>query len=261
MTNRARPLIGVNMHLVHEIPEHHQRTQDAAEWLVIERRYIECIRAVGGDPVLLPPGGDKQNAPTILGLLDGLVMIGGADYDPIRQGCHRTVWNRQIIPAEQETFDRMLLRTAYDKRLPLLAIGAGMQLLNVFCGGSLSYQIQEDFHSAISHIEPNRQPVRHSLNITPGSFVEKALGTSDVGVTSMHHQAILEVAQDFDVTAICPDGIIEAIESSNPSWFAIGVQFHPELAIADEVERMVFDAWVGRVSRTINRERTTARIA
>ena len=73
---------------------------------------------------------------------------------------------------------------------------------------------------------------RHALEVTPGSLMERVYGEGEIRVNSMHHMAIDDLAPGFEVTARCPDGIVEAIESQMPDWFAMGTQFHPEARTA-----------------------------
>jgi putative glutamine amidotransferase len=241
-----RPLIGVNVHLCNEL--RNRRPDEAAvpEWLCIEAGYLDCLVKAGAECVILPP--QTEGVPHILASLAGLVMIGGADYNPERQGYMRTPWNKHLVPDKQEDFDRRLLRSASDLRLPLLAIGAGMQLLNCFCGGSLSYEISQDFPDAMPHQDADGSMVRHTVQLT-GEITDGILSHvfRDVArdydiVTSRHHQAIDEVAPGFVVTLRSRDGIVEGIESLD--WLAVGVQFHPESPEADEIERSVFETWL-----------------
>ena len=116
----------------------------------------------------------------------------------------------------RELFDRRLMRIVADRRMPVFGIGAGMQLLNVTMGGNLLLHIPEDRPGSLPHHDPIDPAHRHTLEITPNSLMERVYGDGELRVNSMHHMAIDEVAQNFEVTARCPDGIIEAIESRNP---------------------------------------------
>ena len=105
------------------------------------------------------------------------------------------------------------MRIISERRTPVFGIGAGMQLLNVTMGGNLLLHIPEDRPGALPHHDPLDPAHRHTLEITPNSLMERVYGDGELRVNSMHHMAIDEVARDFEVTARCPDGIIEAIES------------------------------------------------
>ena len=256
MTRTTRPLIGINMHIASETRSKHGHEVLRPECSYLESAYTNTLTEAGAECVLLPPAG--ESAPSILGALDGLVMIGGDDYDPYLQGFRRTSWNLRTIPTRQELFDRALIEAARKRRLPLLAIGAGMQLLNVVCGGTLSFEIGEDFPNAHKHVEPCDAMIRHAIVIADDrescmkeSFFSKQQiryeQHAERFITSQHHQCVDDVAHGFFATAHSADGIVEAIESTDRDWLAVGVQFHPESAMADEIERKVFETWTNRV--------------
>jgi putative glutamine amidotransferase len=88
--------------------------------------------------------------------------------------------------------------------------------------------------------------------------MERVYGDGELRVNSMHHMAIDEVAQNFEVTARCPDGIVEAIESRNPDWFAIGTQFHPEADTASALDLRVFEEFIDGVKHSADAMRLVA---
>ena len=97
----------------------------------------------------------------------------------------------------------------------MFGIGAGMQLLNVMMGGNLLFHIPEDRPTALPHLDPLDPAHRHTLELTPGSLMERVYGDGELRVNSMHHMAVDDIAPGFEVTARCPDGIVEAIESTD----------------------------------------------
>jgi putative glutamine amidotransferase len=178
--------------------------------------------------------------------LDGFVLIGGHDLDPRRDGfmLHPSV---RTMDRHRETFDRMLIDLIADRRMPVFGIGAGMQLLNVWAGGNLFLHLPEDLPEAIPHKDLQDSGHRHGLEVTPGSLMDRVYGDGEIRVNSMHHMAIDEVAPGFAVTARCPDGVIEAIESESPEWFAFGTQFHPEADSASALDIRIFEEFVDGV--------------
>ena len=186
---------------------------------------------------------DEEDIAGLLSKLDGFVMIGGADLDPRRDGfmLHHTV---RPMDARRERFDRKLIQAIIETRTPLFGIGAGMQLLNVAMGGNLFLHIPEDLPNAIPHRDPQDPGHRHSLEVVPGSVMERVYGDGEIRVSSRHHMAVDEVAEGFRVTARCPDGVVEAIESDMPDWFALGTQFHPENEAASALDVRVFEEFV-----------------
>jgi putative glutamine amidotransferase len=151
------------------------------------------------------------------------------------------------LAQRRELFDRRLTRAVAQRRLPVYGIGAGMQLLNVVLGGNLLLHIPEDRPLALPHHDPLDPAHRHTLELTVGSLMERVYGDGELRVNSMHHMAVDEVAPGFEVTARCPDGIIEAIESRHTDWFALGTQFHPEADTASALDLRVFEEFVDGV--------------
>ena len=175
-------------------------------------------------------------------------MVGGEDLDPNRQGFERHPTVR-VMDARRESFDWMLIAEVARRKMPLLAIGAGMQLLNVYEGGTLYYDISEDLPDAMPHMCKNSLLNRHSLEIKMGTFMETIYGEGDIRVNSRHHQCICDVAMNFDVTGWSPDGVIEVIESKDPEWFAVGTQFHPECSVtASALDMRIFEEFIANIT-------------
>jgi putative glutamine amidotransferase len=189
---------------------------------------------------------DEDDLDRILNLLDGLVLVGGADLDPRRDGfmLHPTV---RSLEKRREDFDRHLMQAAAHRRLPVMGIGVGMQLLNVSQGGNLFLHLPEDMPKAIPHKDPLDPAHRHALEVVPGTLMERVYGEGEIRVNSMHHMAVDEVAPGFMVSARCPDGVVEAIESTMPDWFAIGTQFHPEAESASALDLRIFEEFLDGV--------------
>jgi putative glutamine amidotransferase len=116
-------------------------------------------------------------------------------------------------------------------------------------GVNLFLHIAEDLPSAIPHKDPQDNSHRHGLDVSMerGSIMERVYGDGEVRVNSMHHMAIDEVAPGFAVTARCPDGVIEAIESRIEGWTALGTQFHPESNSASALDLRIFEEFVDAV--------------
>ena len=169
---------------------------------------------------------DEADLGRVLDLVDGVLLVGGADLDPRRDGfmLHPAV---RPIDARREDFDRLLVEMVAKRRLPVFGIGTGMQLLNVSQGGNLLLHIPEDMPKALPHKDPIDPAHRHGLEVVSKSLMERVYGDGEIRVNSLHHMAVDDVAPGFRVTARCPDGVIEAIESVT-DWLAFGTQFHPE---------------------------------
>jgi putative glutamine amidotransferase len=232
----SKPLIGINA-------DFRNAKKDSPAFSYLAAGYYDSIITAGGIPVIVPPLESEADLGIVLDQLQGFVMIGGADLDPRRDGwmLHPSV---RTMEARREIFDRMLISTISDRRMPLLAIGVGMQLLNVSQGGNLFLHIPEDIPTAIPHKDLQDAEHRHGLAVVPGTLMERVYGDGEIRVNSLHHMAIDEVAPGFSVTARCPDGVIEAIESQRDDWFAIGTQFHPEADSASALDIRIFGEFV-----------------
>ena len=240
---QAKPLIGINA-------DFRAAQGNQPSFSVVTAGYYESILRAGGIPVIVPPMEEEDDINAVLDSLDGFVLIGGADLDPRRDGfvLHPTV---RPMDRRREAFDRKLMQLIADRRMPVFGIGVGMQLINVTMGGNLFLHIPEDLPTAIPHRDPQDPGQRHSLEIQPGSLMERVYGDGEIRVSSRHHMAVDEVAPGFHVTARCPDGVIEAIESEREDWIAIGTQFHPENEAASALDVRVFEEFLDLVREPV----------
>ena len=231
---------------------------DKPSFTYVASGYYDAVSKVGGIPIVLPPLENDEDLEELLDRIDGVVLVGGADLDPRRDGwmLHPTI--RTLAP-RRELFDRRLMRIIADRRMPVFGIGAGMQLINVTMGGNLLLHIPEDRPGALPHHDPIDPAHRHTLEIMPNSLMERVYGDGELRVNSMHHMAIDEVAPGFTVTARCPDGVVEAIESTTDDWFAMGTQFHPESESSSALDQRIFEEFVeGIAARAPQRLRLAA---
>jgi putative glutamine amidotransferase len=232
----VKPLIGLNA-------DFRSARKDSPALSYISAGYFDAITAAGGIPLVIPPLANTDDLSRVLDQLDGVVMVGGADLDPRRDGfmLHPTV---RPLEERREDFDRMLMSQVAERRLPLLAIGVGMQLLNVSQGGNLYLHLPEDLPKALPHKDPLDRAHRHALEVVPGTLMARVYGDGEIRVNSTHHMAVDQVADGFMVTARCPDGVVEAIESTQDDWFALGTQFHPESESASALDLRIFEEFI-----------------
>ena len=231
-----KPLIGINA-------DFRQAKGNQPSFSVITAGYYDCVQRAGGIPVVIPPLQHDEDIQGLLERLDGVIMIGGADLDPRNDGfmLHPSV---RLMEQRREDFDRKLMRAISEQKIPVFGVGVGMQLLNVVLGGNLFLHIPEDIPHAIAHKDPQDPGHRHTLEVTPGTLMERVYGDGEIRVSSRHHMAIDELAPGFCVSARCPDGVIEAIESEIPGWLAIGTQFHPENSAASALDLRIFEEFI-----------------
>lgn len=232
----SKPVIAINA-------DFRAATGDKPAFSYLASGYYEAILQAGGLPVVMPPLSEEADVHQMLDSVDGVLMVGGADLDPRRDGwmLHPSV---RPLATEREMFDRMLARIVGERRIPVFGIGVGMQLLNVSQGGNLFLHIPADMPNALPHKDPLDPAHRHTLELTPNTLMDRVYGDGELRVNSMHHMAIDEVAAGFEVTARCPDGVVEAIESVMPDWFAIGTQFHPEADTASALDMRIFEEFM-----------------
>ena len=191
--------------------------------------YEAAVAAAGGQVRVLTP---DHALPASIEQADGIVLTGGVDVDPIRYGQssrHETV----EVDAVRDEYELALAALALARDLPILAICRGAQVLNVAAGGTLIQDVPSARRDALAHtIDQPRTAFAHEVTVDPGSTIASLLeeqldARGQLRVNSRHHQAVDVVAPGFTVTAVAPDGIIEAIERPG-SCFCVGVQWHPE---------------------------------
>ncbi len=233
----AKPLIGIN--LEYRAP---REETEALSW--INGGYYDSITAAGGLPTMIPPLSNDDDLKQFLSMLDGLVLSGCSfDLDPVRLGLQKHPATR-VMPVRREDFDRRLCKLAVEMKLPVLAIGGGMQTLNVVCGGTLIQHINEEVNKPLLHRDSVETTLRHILDIVPGTRTDTIYGPGEIRVNSQHHMALDHIPPLFTVSATAPDGVTEAIESVDENWFCLGVQWHPENETSSALDMQVFDAFL-----------------
>lgn len=230
----AKPLIGIN-------GDFRAARKEAVALSWFNSGCYDTLTAVGTVPILIPPLADDGDLKQVLSRLDGLVIAGcNLDLDPVRLGMQKHPATR-AMPARREDFDRRLCKMAVEMRMPILAIGGGMQTLNVVCGGTLVQHIPDEISRPLHHRDPVETTLRHIIDIVPGTRVDHIYGPGEIRINSQHHMAIGHVAGLFRVSATAPDGVIEAYESIDDDWYCLGVQWHPENETASALDMQVFE--------------------
>ena len=219
-----------------------RKDQTALSWF--NTGYYDSVTAAGGLPMLVPPLANDADLKQFLGMLDGIVLSGcSLDLEPVRLGMDRHPATRPM-PIRREDFDRRLCKMAVEMRMPILAIGSGMQLLNIMCGGTIFQHVPEDCIQALHHRDPVESTLRHVIEIVPGTRMDTIYGPGEIRVNSSHHQAVDQVASLFRVSATAPDGVVEAIEAVDDEWYCVGVQWHPESESASALDMQVFEQFL-----------------
>ena len=203
----------------------------------VESCFVEALVAAGHVPVVVPCVTNDAVLAAIVARLDALVFTGGKDVEPARYRAPRApkCGEPDLL---RDDFEFRLLAAARARRLPILGVCRGCQLVNVGFGGTLWQDLPSEFprgtndvcHGMGEYLHPERYPAAHVVRIMPRTRLAAVLGTEDLAVNSHHHQAVKEVAPGFRVTAVSPDGVIEGVESTE--YPACCVQFHPEALVA-----------------------------
>ncbi|MFF5573458.1 gamma-glutamyl-gamma-aminobutyrate hydrolase family protein [Streptomyces luteogriseus] len=223
----ARPLIGVSTYL-----------ESGARWGVWELEaallpvgYPRLVQRAGGLAAMLPPD-DTRYATQTVARLDGLVIAGGPDVDPVRYGAEREPRTGPPAP-ERDAWELALIEAALAARLPLLGICRGMQLLNVALGGTLVQHI--DGHAEVVGVFGG-----HAVKPVPGSLYAGVV-PEETFVPTYHHQAVDRLGEGLIPSAYAADGTVEAVELPSADW-VLGVQWHPEMGEDLRVMRALVEA-------------------
>lgn len=211
---------------------------------MVSELYVDAVTDAGGVAVLLP----ARDSPTVAALLDrvdGVILTGGGDLHPSVHG-RRPHTSLYGIAAGRDRFDLRLAVAACERRMPLLAICRGMQVVNVALGGDLIIDIPSEIGTRIVHRIPEPGVVAsHPIDVRRSSALATLLGTTRIDVNSSHHQAIRRVGRGLDVVAWAQDGVVEAVEATDAAWPFMGVQWHPEYRPPDNAAaRRPFEALV-----------------
>ncbi len=213
-----------------------------------ENDYLDALIAAGfrrDEIVVLAPGSRTS------GDFDGIVIGGGGDVDPARYGEPRREDANLEIDAERDETDFDLFDRARRSETPTLGICRGLQVVNVALGGTLVQDLSIERPGALDHETDERKrrdkTLRdHTIRIEAGTRLSGIAAAPEIPVNSRHHQAIERLAPGLAVSAVAPDGVIEAVEGAAP-WL-LAVQWHPEnLAAGDAASRRIFEEFARAV--------------
>lgn len=258
-----KPLIGITSGFAESNTSRIELPGLALDYL--KNQYSQRVLSAGGLPFIIPNVRLPENADQILEpmlkRIDGLLLSGGYDISP-QIYAEQEIHPNTIVREQRDCFEMPLLKYALDKtNIPIFAICRGHQLLNVALGGAL-WQDIELFranlaapevileHRRIHDENGVKQRVWHSVEIRQGTLLFSIVRRRRIVVNSSHHQFVREVGNGLTVSAIAPDGAIEATEiRKDQKRFILSVQWHPE-AMDDDIANALFNAFVRAAVRT-----------
>lgn len=228
----SSPIIGISSSII---------ISDGSPFPGIERVYVnkyytESVIKAGGAPIVLPVTLDDESIKRQVEVIDGLILSGGYDINPLTYGEEPTQSQGFTFP-EIDEYNLKLVKFACELKKPIFGICRGLQILNIAFGGSLYQDLSYIDGSYIKHYQLSKGDMTgHSINVVEHSLLYDILGENYL-VNSFHHQSIKDLADGFKVTAKSKDGLIEAIEKLDDQ-FIIGVQWHPEMMTAKDFKML-----------------------
>jgi putative glutamine amidotransferase len=191
--------------------------------------YADAIAAAGAVPLLLPPVTGLADldaaADAVVAGVDGLLLSGGPDVDPLRYGAAADPMTG-APRTQRDAWEIALTAAALRRDLPLLGVCRGMQVLAVALGGSLQQHLP-DVVGSEAHQPTVGVHGRHEVSFAPDSRLAAVIGTQ-TDVATYHHQAVERLPEETKAIGWAPDGTVEAFEVCGAAW-AFGVQWHPEV--------------------------------
>jgi putative glutamine amidotransferase len=197
----------------------------------LKTSYADAIIRAGGLPFVVPYTDDVHVIDAYLDRVSGVLISGGAFDIPAELYGETAREGMGPTKPVRTTFEMALLKGALQRRLPVLGICGGMQLINVAYGGTLIQDLKLELPTAASHQQHHdRSQPLHPVEVRDGSLLADCVGKGALMVNSTHHQAVKLIGNGLNPSAVAPDGVVEAIESKDGS-FVVGVQWHPEQMI------------------------------
>lgn len=228
-----KPLIGITCE-VHPIKRYYSEFE-----LFVDYRYIRAVVRAGGLPIIIPVNHFEADIESLLDVIDGIIITGGSDIHPSFYGSIRRTKKINPMYRGRTYFEMHLYRRAQQKKIPVLAICYGLQLLNVIHSGTLYHDIKMNIRGSRNHCT-KRHPL-HRIRVIPGSLCEKIFKRRSILVHSEHHQAVRKLGDRLKIGAVSEDGIIEALEG--PPW-TMAVQWHPERQPKDPMQKRLFQFFI-----------------
>lgn len=214
--------------------------------------HLHLLISLGTLPVMVPVvEGTLACLPQYAERMAGLLLVEGDDVEPKRFAARKA--NFQYLEKTHPLKDEIeirLLRHALDRKLPILGICRGSQLLNVVNGGTLYGDVQKEKGSPRAHIDYDHYDTyRHPVSLVPGTPLARWYRHKALQVNSYHHQGIRNLAPRFRPMAHADDGLIEAFYDPEAA-FVVGLQFHPERMLKEYAgNQKIWDAFTAAIKK------------
>ncbi len=222
--------------------------------LAVNEGYVRAIQKSRGEMLMLAVAPTKASVKEIVGCADGLLLTGGGDVEPKLYRERRKSFTVNVHP-KRDLLECTMLEAAFERRMPVLAICRGMQMLNVFLGGTLWQDVALELPPPLRavvhnhHGNPDRSFLAHEVMLRVGTELRTVVGERTICVNSLHHQGIRKLGKGLIPTAHSLDGLVEAVELETHPFFCVGVQWHPEELIADPIWQGLFDVFKDEARR------------
>ena len=204
--------------------------------------YLDGIREAGGVPVVLPLDADSDGISLLANRFDGFLFTGGPDVSPSLYGVDDPDGKAKTCPP-RDCLEAELLRRVVALDKPVLGICRGLQLINAVMGGTLYLDLPTEHPSGLVHRQ-SKPYGRYTHSVHLAGPLRDLLGTDDIPVNTLHHQAVRDLAPGMEPMALSPDGLVEAFRKPD-SRFLWAVQWHPEYLFRDDApSRSIFRCFV-----------------
>ena len=239
-----RPLIGINADF--RVSPKHQ-----GSYTLMHSGYYDCLLTANALPVVIPPFTRESELIPILEKLDAVMLTGGDDLDPKKMGLtpHPSV---TMMSERRETADRLLCKLVQQRRVPTLGVGVGMQELNVVCGGGLFVHLPEDMPKCIPHYDPHGGAHRHTVVMQPKHAARRDLWPGRDPRQQLSPSGRSQACPQFPRRRPRARRSDRGFEGKDPSWWVVGVQWHPENEGHISLDMQLIEAFVEAAGASSN---------
>lgn len=206
--------------------------------LTVRETYLNALNVNGFAPILFPILECTDWMDDILDRIDGVVIQGGIDVSPLTYGENPTLESLDFH-LTRDQFELKLIEKSLERKIPILGICRGLQIINVYFGGTLHQHLSLEDAAVIHHRNREIKETKHFITTKEGSIARRCLGERPI-VNSIHHQGIKDLGRDLIATSYADDQLIESIEYKGEEYLH-GVQFHPEQMTGDGAKRIFND--------------------